>query len=338
MEFRYRVGLNALRAFVRQTRDCYGTGESKRILRTIPSSFDWSYEAAGYLMREDFLSAARAYYDGYRFSQDSPLSVYNPVSIGFFFNERCRFKPYWIDTGASTLAVDLARDYHLGRIVTEDYILGTDTVSTFDYRNPAARSLDDSQVIALLLFTGYLTIKDGDSFSLTLSFPNMEVRTAFTKSLIRQYAGGADISIDITTARSALNNRDIPALVRAMNAFYEKIPSSVLSKEIGYQGMFYAFFLLFGVESITAGEATTPGRIDVTITLPGDVYVIEIKVNQSVKKALEQIRRKRYYAKYINSDRCIHIVGLNFTSRSRKISSFREEIIDKTKEPTFPGG
>ncbi len=290
-----------------------------------------------YETREGFLSAVRTYYDGYRFSQDSPLRVYNPVSIGFFFNQRCGFKPYWMDTGASTLAVDLARDYHLGRIVTEDYILGTDTISSFDYRNLATHSLDDSQVIALLFFTGYLTIKDGDAFALTLTFPNMEVRTAFTKSLIRQYAGGADISNDITMARSALNDRDIPALVRAMNAFYEKIPSSVLSKEIGYQGMFYAFFLLFGVESITAEEATTLGRIDVTITLPGDVYVIEIKVNHSVKKALEQIRNKRYYAKYINTDKRIHIVGLNFTSRSRKISSYREEIIDKTKEPTFLG-
>ena len=190
-------------------------------------------------------------------------------------------------------------------------------------------------IIALIFFTGYLTIKDGDTLALTLTFPNMEVRTSFTTSLMKRYAGGADISTYVSMARSALNNHDVPAVVRAMNAFYEKIPSSVLSKEIGYQGMFYAFFLLFGVESITAEEATTLGRIDVTITLSEDVYVIEIKVNHSVKKALELIRKKRYYAKYIITDKCIHIVGLNFTSRSRQITSFKEEIVDKTKEPTY---
>ena len=290
-----------------------------------------------YETRKELLMAVEDYYGGYRFSYGSEVRVCNPVSVGMLFRSGCVFEPYWVNTVAGAETVNLAAALIPGSIAGENFSLCTYFISFFDYRNLAIHSTDVSIVINLLFVAGYLTIKDGDAFALTLTFPNMEVRTAFTKSLIRQYAGGADISNDITMARNALNDRDIPALVRAMNAFYEKIPSSVLSKEIGYQGMFYAFFLLFGVESITAEEATTLGRIDVTITLPGDVYVIEIKVNHSVKKALEQIRNKRYYAKYINTDKRIHIVGLNFTSRSRKISSYREEIIDKTKEPTFLG-
>ena len=37
-----------------------------------------------YKTREDFISAIREYYDGYRFSYDNPIKVYNPLSVGFF--------------------------------------------------------------------------------------------------------------------------------------------------------------------------------------------------------------------------------------------------------------
>ena len=39
-----------------------------------------------YSSRDELLSRIREYYDGYRFSRDSEVTVYNPVSIGRFFN------------------------------------------------------------------------------------------------------------------------------------------------------------------------------------------------------------------------------------------------------------
>ena len=289
-----------------------------------------------YENREDFIEAIRNYYDGYRFSYENEAKVYNPVSVGFFFNEDYSFKNYWNDTGESTLVVDLAKTYHLGNIIAEDLTLGVDIISTFDYGNLASNSLNASQVLALIYFTGYLTIKEGNNDTLILTFPNKEVRTAFTKSLLKLYAGGADISVYIAKAKIALATNNITELVNDLNAYYEKLPYTILSKEIGYQSMFYAFFVLLGIE-VSAEDATAQGRIDVTIETKTDVFIIEIKVNQSALKALKQIHEKKYYSKYINSNKCIHIVGLNFASRSHKITSWKEEIIDKTKEPTYLG-
>ena len=50
-----------------------------------------------YKTREEFREKIRDYYDGYRFSPESETRVYNPVSIGFFFNNGCRFDEYWKD-------------------------------------------------------------------------------------------------------------------------------------------------------------------------------------------------------------------------------------------------
>ena len=189
-------------------------------------------------------------------------------------------------------------------------------------------------MLALIYFTGYLTIKEGNANDLTLTFPNSEVRTSFTKGLMRLYSGSG-VSVFIEKARIALRESNIQALVNVMNAYYEKIPYVILSKEIGYQSMFYVFFLLLGVESIITEESTSLGRIDAVIETKTNVYVVEIKVNQSADKALKQIGDKQYYNKYLDTDKGIHIVGLNFSSRSKKISSWKEELIDKSKETTY---
>ncbi len=289
-----------------------------------------------YKTREEFLSAIRDYYDGYRFSYENPVKVYNPVSVGCFFNGRCSFKNYWINTGASTLAVELAKDYHLESIISGDESLDTDNFSTFDFLLLASKKLDKYQVMALLYFTGYLTIKEGSENSLTLTFPNREVRTAFTRSLIKLYSS-VQIASYTEKAANAIKENDIVKLIGVMNAYYEQIPYVILSKEIGYQSMFYAFFLLMGVDSIIVEETTTLGRIDVLISTKSDVWVIEIKVDQSADEALNQIKVKRYYGKYINTDKEIHIVGLNFSSETRQITEWKEEMVDKSSEPTWLG-
>ncbi len=207
-------------------------------------------------------------------------------------------------------------------------------MSTFDYTNMASHTLDASQVLALIYFTGYLTIKDGNRRAITLAFPNNEVRLAFTQNLMKLYSG-LDVGVYLDDAYRAITNHDIPSLRKIMNAYYEKIPYVILSKEIGYQSMFYAFFLIMGVDSIIVEDKTTLGRIDVLITTESEAWVIEIKVDQSVEKAIEQIKAKRYYAKFINTDKAIHIVGLNFSSETRQITKWREELIDKNKKPAF---
>lgn len=124
-----------------------------------------------YETREEFISAIRAYYDGYRFSYRSETRVYNPVSVGKFFNNGCYFEPYWENTGVSTLAVELARDYHLGSIISETPILPMKYINSFDYSFLNEKKLNSFQVLPLIYFTGYMTIADGDSRRLGFDVP-----------------------------------------------------------------------------------------------------------------------------------------------------------------------
>ena len=77
-----------------------------------------------YGSRNELVERIREYYDGYRFSPDTEITVYNPVSIGRFFNSGCRFDNYWNKTGVSSLAVTLASSYPLDAFITATEPLG----------------------------------------------------------------------------------------------------------------------------------------------------------------------------------------------------------------------
>ncbi len=290
-----------------------------------------------YETREEFLEAVRDYYDGYLFSPDSSVRVYNPVSIGTFFNSKCRFRSYWVHTGASTLAVNLARDYNLERIMTGDVEIGMNSIDTFDYSHLREKALKDGQVLALIYFAGYLTIRSGSSNTLHLTFPNTEVRVAFTQGLVERFTG-IDTSIFAERAVQAVRSGKAEEIARVMNAYMKEYQYDTLDKaEKGYQEMFFSFFLMIGGVRVSAEESTLNGRSDILLTIKRDVYIIEMKVDESAEKALEQIHEKGYYDRYINTDKTIHLIGLNFSSEKRQIDSWVKETVDKTKEPTYLG-
>jgi hypothetical protein len=121
-------------------------------------------------------------YDGYRFSEGD-VRVYNPFSILKSFDHQ-RLKDYWFQTGTPTFLVNLLREkrYDLPRI--EHLQVSRSIFTTFE--------VDRLSPEAVLFQTGYLTIKDVDGRLYTLGYPNREVKTAFTESLLFSWAEDAE--------------------------------------------------------------------------------------------------------------------------------------------------
>ena len=149
-----------------------------------------------YESRKNFREMIRNYYDGYRFSPDSETRVYNPVSIGSFFKNKCAFKNFWEGTAISAFAVNLARHNNLMDIIEDkDTYLSEAAFTSFDISQIAEKTISTSFVTALLYYSGYLTIQGTSEFdpsTYLLGFPNMEVRASFTENLIKRYTGNED--------------------------------------------------------------------------------------------------------------------------------------------------
>ena len=286
-----------------------------------------------YESREEFREKIRSYYDGYRFSPESETRVYNPVSIGFFFDNGCKFSNYWIKTGATSFAVALARNVNLSKILSSDDLKATITAfDTFDISDIREKNLTERKIIAMLYYTGYLSIESYDEPYIHLSFPNAEVAASFVNHLIEQYSSDKNMEFDGWAKEfyDACQDGNEENLMRKLTEYFDAFSYELIGdeKERFYHAIFHAIFFLTGIYSITEDRGLR-GRADEVIITSDSLWIFELKVDGSVDKALEQIEAKGYADKYagmINRRKLkVHKVGISFSSKTRKIESWKCE-------------
>jgi hypothetical protein len=75
---------------------------------------------------------------------------------------------------------------------------------------------------------------------------------------------------------------------------------------------------------VIAEDVTNQGRIDLTVMLSANLYIIEFKVISDNKTghALAQIKEKNYAQKYQNQNKNVFLVGVEFDKVQRNITQF----------------
>ena len=86
--------------------------------------------------------------------------------------------------------------------------------------------------------------------------------------------------------------------------------------------MVYCYLAGSGLE-IIAEDVTNRGRIDLTIKIENNIYILEFKVTD--EEPLKQIKEKRYFEKYLNEGKDIYLVGVTFDEEKRNIKKFEWE-------------
>lgn len=274
--------------------------------------------------REELLPEIKAWYDGYRFEEESE-TVYNPVSLAQFFVNSCKFNNYWFSTGTPSFLMELTKkaDFNFEKTLSEP-VMGL-AFNAFE--------IDKIDPLALLLQTGYLTIKssfvDLGETLYYLDFPNREVKSAFETYLISDYTSipQETVGANVFKMVKAIKARDVNLFMELLKTFFAAVQYDVATDTEGrFQLLFYSVFLLIGVR-VEAESRTNNGRIDAVICDGDYVYIFEFKLNQTAEIALEQIREKEYFRKYQHSGKKIVLVGANFDTISRQLSEWKSEII-----------
>ena len=271
---------------------------------------------------EELLPEIKQWYDGYRFHAKAE-SVYNPVSLAQFFMNDAEFNNYWFSTGTPSFLVELTKkaDFNFEKTLSEP-VMGL-AFNAFE--------IDKIDPLALLLQTGYLTIKssfvDLGETLYYLDFPNREVKNAFETYLISDYASipQETVGANVFKMVKAIKARDINLFMELLKTFFAAVQYDVATDTEGrFQLLFYSVFLLIGVR-VEAESRTNNGRIDAVICDGDHVYIFEFKINQTAGIALDQIREKEYFRKYQHSGRKIILVGANFDTVSRQITDWKSE-------------
>ena len=101
-----------------------------------------------------------------------------------------------------------------------------------------------------------------------------------------------------------------------------------------WQTIVYVVLRFIGV-NVDGEVQTNDGRIDMVVDLPGDVYIVEFKLDRPAAEAMEQIRGRDYAGKYALSGKRITLVGITFSAERRTIV---EDLVEELHPQGGDGG
>ena len=276
---------------------------------------------------EEELVNVKYWYDGYKFGNSE---LYNPWSIINFLDGR-ELKNYWVGTSENFLIKNILENStsRTNEILeklfneeeVEEAITGTSDLSIL---------MDSKEVWELLLFSGYLTVKekiDEDIYSLKL--PNMEVKKLFKKEFINVHFG---ISLFRKTME-ALKSLKFNDFEKYFQEIMLKSTSNWdTSKEAFYHGLSLGMLSYLDNDYyVTSNFEAGFGRYDVVLEPKNKnnrAFILEFKVTDDENKleklseeAIKQIEEKRYDINLKSRGiKEITFVGIAFYGKKLKVS------------------
>ena len=257
---------------------------------------------------EDKLEDVKLWYDGYKFGN---IEVYNPWSILKYIKYK-KLEAYWINTSGNALIKEL---FLLSDgIVFEELdnlVNGQEKTIYVNESVALGNNLDPNRLWELMLFSGYLTVKEKiNSEAYLVKIPNKEIQSFF-KSLFAEiiFKGKSNIA----SMKGALESKDINTIVKIL----EKVVLNAISfydtnknLENPYQTLLAGFFYaLDDYYEMKPNPETGYGRADIILkprNKKWSGYVLELKraktknLEKEAEKALEQIEEKKYETILIN--------------------------------------
>ena len=273
---------------------------------------------------EDKLEDVKSWYDGYKFGN---MEVYNPWSILKYVKYK-KLDAYWINTSGNALIKELLL-LSDGTVFKDldDLVKGQEKIIYVNENIALGNNLDPNRLWELMLFSGYLTVKEKmNNEAYLVKIPNKEIQSFF-KGLFAEIVFKE--KSNITSMKAALESKDINTIVRIL----EKVVLNAMSfydtskkLENPYQTLLAGFFYaLDAYYEMKPNSETGYGRADIVL-IPRNRkwsgYIFELKraktqnLEKEASKALEQIEEKKYDTLLINEGiKDIIKIGLVFNGK-----------------------
>ena len=248
------------------------------------------------------LEEVKSWYSGYKFGDSE---VYNPLSILKFLKTK-RLEAYWINTSGNALIKELLKNSDKTVFDTLNNLFnGKETVVYISQSIALGNNLSPDDLWELLLFSGYLTVKEKiDMNTYFVKIPNNEIMTFFKNLFVDIIFNGLGTINKLKFALSTKNLDEIISclenlVLNAMSTYdtdkrYENPYQTLLAGFLyGLEGAY------FSVPNFESGD----GRPDIIlkpIAKNKPAYILELKrlkdrpVEKELEEALNQIKLNRY--------------------------------------------
>jgi hypothetical protein len=300
--------------------------------------------------------------------QKASVSVCNPYDILLFFAGNNIFESHWFRTGNPKFLTEILLQKKFFTPSLENIEIEISDLDVFDIDTIEVNAL----LFQTGYLTVKNIKEKGSKIYYDLTYPNLEVRQALNSYLIPYYLKGKKDVNDVdygSLLHDAFINEKIDDVIEILKSMYAAIPhdwyrkSKLYEFEGYYATVFYSIMQGAGLKSV-AEDKTNQGRVDLSIHTQKTIYIMEFKVseetktkskkvkilkskakkNKAVQKssktsktngaliALKQILEKKYYEKYLNENKKIVLVGIEFSKKLRNIKDYKiKEIVTKNK-------
>ena len=265
---------------------------------------------------EECLAELTRFYDGYHFSHDNMVDVFNPFSLINALADS-KLRNYWASSGATSMLPKFVDNMEL-------------RLRNFEHCPILRKTLESSDVInggaELFLYqTGYLTIKSSDEFGYFLGFPNQEVKQALYEVVLPSLTMKSEsdiISLQGSLFRQ-LGTGQIADAMKTLKALVADVPYS--NKKLASMDMEERYRLIISTILNAIGlkveveHMLATGRIDLIAQTSRYIYVIELKLknNGGKKAAIQQILDNKYLEPFQADKRKVIGLGIELDEEGK---------------------
>ena len=248
------------------------------------------------------LEEVKSWYNGYKFGDSE---VYNPLSILKFLKTK-KLEAYWVNTSGNALIKELLKNSDKTVFDTLNKLFnGKETVVYISQSIALGNNLSPDDLWELLLFSGYLTVKEKiDMNTYFVKIPNNEIMTFFKNLFVDIIFNGLGT---INKLKFALSTKNLDEII----SYLENLVLNAMSTydtdkryENPYQTLLAGFLYglegaYFSVPNFESGD----GRPDIIlkpVVKNKPAYILELKrlkdrpIEKELEEALNQIKLNRY--------------------------------------------
>ena len=264
-----------------------------------------------------------AYYDGYHFSHENMVDVFNPFSLINALADS-KLRNYWASSGATSLLPKFVDDMEI-RLKDFDHSALLDTIiETSDVTGGGAE--------LFLYQSGYLTIKGYINGTYLLGIPNFEVRQALNEIVLPTLAMRKNNNLQSTQAflNVHLSLGNLPEAMKCLKALIADVPYSnkklaSMDMEERYRLIMSTIFNAIGCR-VEVEKMIATGRIDMVVENTNFIYVLELKLsnNGGVDAATEQMKTKQYAEPFKADKRKVIALAIELDDMGKGLVDWKE--------------
>ena len=272
---------------------------------------------------DEAVAQLTAYYDGYHFSHENMVDIFNPFSLINALADS-KLRNYWASSGATSLLPKFVDDMEVRLADFDHSALLSTIIETSDVTGGGAE--------LFLYQSGYLTIKGYQMGVYILGFPNTEVRQALYETVLPALTlrSNGDIQSTQSALFLALQLGNLSEAMKCLKALIADVPYSnkklaSMDMEERYRLILSTIFNAIGCR-VEVEKMIATGRIDMVVEVTNFIYVLELKLsnNGGVDAAEEQMKAKQYAEPFKADKRKVIALAIELDDMGKGLVDWKE--------------